>query len=480
MSVHKFFDSDGIYLPTLYRDLFINSGSYIDWYGSAAPYYFPDMFLYFISNFITSDFYYAIALYFTIISCFVAFALYKIYRIFYSKKNSLYLSSILFALVYVMPSYVYIMQFVSVFHFGEFVVSLLSTYLLLEILSRNHFSKHYIYLFLLSIVTVASDNMYILHFIIPTLCALLVLWSVKIIEHKKLLLIYATLISSLIIGKIMGWSLVVNQSNYSKAITLSYKHLTENVQRLIEIFHSSYNEHFVNTVAALSVLIVFTFIFLLYKRVSFLRLKRYKTPIIYISLFYIFMILGNLAAVSFLYPNTIYQHYMIPLFLMPLFMIPIIIKWTKLDINKKKFKFASIFLSIILVLLVLFRSYDKFKDTTLKSEYYPKEIECFDSFLIQTGAKDGLAGFWESKTWYMLSKHDVNIAQYNYDFTEFRAVNTIKTYKNFYDFAIIKNKFINKKKLISINGKPTKIFKCEEAEIFYYENKLVVDKRLLK
>lgn len=72
----------------------------------------------------------------------------------------------------------------------------------------------------------------------------------------------------------------------------------------------------------------------------------------------------------------------------------------------------------------------------------------------------------------MLSENNVNIAQYNYNLTQFRAVNSIKTYRKSYDFAIIKNKFINKKKLFKINGKPTKIYKCAESEILFYKSKL--------
>lgn len=471
----KFFDSDTIYLPTLFKDLFVNGASYTDWYTSAAPYYFPDMFLYFISNFIFQDFYFAIPFYFTLISILVLISLFKIYRNFYTKLTSLYLSSIIFSIIYLIPNYIYNMQFVSVFHFGEFLITLFSLSLILNIINKNDTNKYYLYLLVLSSLTIASDNMYVLHFLLPTICTLLILWSFKIINHKKLIFTYLTLFGSLIFGKLINNALTFNISEYASNITLSYKHLTKNIQSLIEIFNKSYNDYFFYTIYTIFILLLLCVILILYKRVKFLNLYRYQTKGIYFIIYFFLMILGNILAVSFLYPNTIYEHYIVPVFLMPIFILPIVLKFLKFYLQKKLFFIINYFLCLILIFFIAFSSYTKFNNTSFKKEYYPKLVLCLDSFIKKTNAKDGISGFWESKSLAMLSKYDINIAQYNYDLTKFKAVNTLKTYKDYYDFAIIKNNSLDEKKLLKINGEPSFTYKCEEANILYYKNKLVID-----
>lgn len=83
---------------------------------------------------------------------------------------------------------------------------------------------------------------------------------------------------------------------------------------------------------------------------------------------------------------------------------------------------------------------------------------------------------------------DVPMAQIGHNLIKSYAVTSESFFMNKYDFIIINNKpvygwsFIDKQKIISINGKPDEIIECKEAnsEILYYKNGLYLDELLAK
>ena len=44
---NRLFDSDALYLPTLFSDIFANNGQIKDWFLTPAPYFFPDFPMFF-------------------------------------------------------------------------------------------------------------------------------------------------------------------------------------------------------------------------------------------------------------------------------------------------------------------------------------------------------------------------------------------------------------------------------------------------
>ena len=45
---NRLFDSDALYLPTLFSDIFANNGQIKDWFLTPAPYFFPDYPIFFL------------------------------------------------------------------------------------------------------------------------------------------------------------------------------------------------------------------------------------------------------------------------------------------------------------------------------------------------------------------------------------------------------------------------------------------------
>ncbi len=126
-----------------------------------------------------------------------------------------------------------------------------------------------------------------------------------------------------------------------------------------------------------------------------------------------------------------------------------------------------------MLLLLGYQSYDKFKNATTYSDYYPNTVKCFDAFITETGAKAGASGYWLSKRLVLLSKHEVTIAQYLTNLKRYEWVSTKSWYKNKYDFFLIDSSVprphqLDKKVITTRFGKPEKEYKCQYFDILYY------------
>lgn len=63
LRVSALFYGDTLYIPAVFRDIFLNDGSFSDWYFAPAPYFFPDMALYFLIKAIIGSTYFSALFY---------------------------------------------------------------------------------------------------------------------------------------------------------------------------------------------------------------------------------------------------------------------------------------------------------------------------------------------------------------------------------------------------------------------------------
>jgi hypothetical protein len=63
LDTKNLFNADSLYLPALYRDLFEEGGRWTSWKLTPAPYFFPDMGLYFLLDFLSGPFLHAMLAY---------------------------------------------------------------------------------------------------------------------------------------------------------------------------------------------------------------------------------------------------------------------------------------------------------------------------------------------------------------------------------------------------------------------------------
>jgi len=168
-----FFNSDLLYLPTLYEGLFVEGYPLESWYLNPSILLIPDVAIYFLLHFITQD---------AIISLFsfgviqhlliLAFMVYVL-RNFYREDNW-YLASLgalmmfLFLLGSIVDRAFLFASFslASTIHTGVFVMALLCIALTLDYFNTGK-SSRIIWLFVFATLSVLSDRLFILLYIIP-------------------------------------------------------------------------------------------------------------------------------------------------------------------------------------------------------------------------------------------------------------------------------------------------------------------------
>jgi len=475
-----FFNSDALYLPTLYKDIVDNHQPYSNWYLTPTPYFFPDMFLYFISNFITQNYYYAIPLFFTFENIFLFFIIYKINSIYTNKEFSLYTTSFIMMLIYLFPLKVYILQYVSGFHYGEFLAGLIVLYFTIQYLIKKNFSFKELLIFLLiSSITLASDKLLLLHYLIPITLSMIILAVVKIIKLKKLLkyIGYVSLIYFL--GSFLHNKLIPHKVIFPNVASpkLEFSMISHNLPYLKDIFVDAYHTSpFITLLIIIS--ITLSIIFSIEGLLKVVKQEKLKfNKYLYFFLFFIsIQAMLNILAVA-MTTHEVSPRHMIPLFILPLFALPIIIY----NLNSKKIKNTyyiryPIYLTFT---FLLFSQFNKFYNIKLKSNYLTPMAKCFNNFIQYKNIEFGIGHYWHSKQLSLLS--NINIAQVKGDLKPYQWISTDSWYKKQYNFAIIDHTTqsrwyrLNRDKIIKINGEPDSIQWCGKNEILYYKNGLKLD-----
>lgn len=188
-----FFRSDNLYLPSIYRDLFIDHNSLNGWNVNPAPNFIPEWPIYFFFNFIWDDF--RIASFIYAFSNFFALSLLTVFIIkrAFGEISWGFLSVSNFAftcfLMLFLDGYDFVtgsMFFLSAYHNGVYIMTLFSVYILFVYLEkgRNFFLP--ILLLVLSLIGVISDRLFLVFFTIPVLITLV---FIRYQSHRKKLLI---------------------------------------------------------------------------------------------------------------------------------------------------------------------------------------------------------------------------------------------------------------------------------------------------
>lgn len=172
-----FFNSDSLYIPALYNDLFREGGSFWDWFLTPAPYFFPDMFLYAIAAVFHNSHYDAIATFGTLQILSTLVLSFFIFKNFFKNTFSLLLCALLSILIVPLViqnlgAFKYLSF--SAFHYGATLSALLCILISLWFLrlssQKNNKAKKYFLLLMISIVagiSISSDKLFLLIFCLP-------------------------------------------------------------------------------------------------------------------------------------------------------------------------------------------------------------------------------------------------------------------------------------------------------------------------
>lgn len=200
-----YFNSDTLYLPSVYKDLFTDKHHLKDWHLNPAPNFFPDMLLYFVMLFFSSGNFIVVSFIFSFIQFFAIILLFRhIFKLVMPVAYAGYFGLMFLLFSFCVLEYLFLgKDFMYTFyvlsnsyHTGAFVMSLVALSLFLKYINDRH--KKLVILFILSVVCVASDKLFIVLFSLPAF--LTTLFFYKKAGTKTALLVLALLALSVFTG----------------------------------------------------------------------------------------------------------------------------------------------------------------------------------------------------------------------------------------------------------------------------------------
>lgn len=394
------FNADALYLPALYQDLVVEGGSLSQWSLTPAPYFFPDMTLFFglnslLSNPVTTVFAYAAAQ-----LALLGLAIGYSFRSLIPPKHApqLWASAALTLLTLSLASgYVpeLITLFLSSYHGGATLCTMLTLGLTFQWQQQPRSTGIPLTLAGILILATASDLLIVPQLIGPLTIALSLATLLSLQPARMLAIQLSLLISSALTGALLGNSLAPTRILNQHLLTDSTQ-LIENSQRLVALLQ----------VLAEQSPVYFTGLFAtpLLAIIVAIRARQHRQPAQLLAALYILSMLAGSLLLAIVFGKTA-PRYLIPLLTLPVFW------WLPTQLARLSPAPATFAILITLLSTACLAWLHGLKPLTIPSQYYPADIACVDKNSTALGLKTGLADYWQEKRINLFNQTGIRVLQ---------------------------------------------------------------------
>jgi hypothetical protein len=464
-------NSDALYLPTLFKDIFTKHGSISDWYLTPAPYFFPDYFLFLGAYLSSSSPYYQIAAFAAIqITTFSLAVLFLTRQIQPLKKTYFLTSSIVVYLIWLAINYGsnYLYLLISAHHFGIILLSIINLGLWLKYSQQPNKKAYFYAILIISYLGALSDGLFIIQNTAPLALSIFISAFFKNraeLKSKTKQSLY------ILIAAILGYNsypLVISHRTWYNA-NISLNNIQPNLEVLSSIFTQIYSEHFVFFIVLILFLLIFAIQTYYYQKPHNNKSNQEQN----LTFFTIYAFLSILASLIFCLISAlpVTNRYLIPMFVLPVISVFYFIY----NLAKRSEILALSSYSLFAVSCI-YTLTPKLKNGYI-TNYYPEEVACIDQALSQelepNTTLHGIAGYWDAKFIQNWSKKDLILGQHNSDLTKYSWITSDKYFQTTYDFAIISDNggpgyLISEEALVRINGAPKVSKQCNNKKLLIY------------
>ena len=504
VDLQLFFNTDALYLPTIYKGLFQDGYAFESWQFPDAPFFFPDFLFYVVFHTLFQNYFIANLLTAYSIYVLIVLVLLKIFLDLIPKKAVARKSLLLLGLtsfnLLIAGGYLFIhtvLLISPVFHAGELLGALLLILLLLKVLQKE---RNWIYLavFMLTAAVTFSDRSLIKDFTAPFFITYGVLFLVEQKLSDKLWKFGGALVAGTLIGNFFYRSLIPHTKSIPGIVSFAGKNLSSLLADFssffsflaLEINVASERIPFINLMSLFTILVVLAYIMLGKGLYEYIMQKRQKTSttarddlVFVLSLIILSQALMNATATIFFgyYRSLIHIRYFTPTFIVPIVGILFLlgIKVTKL---KKPASLNRIYLGLIFLNLFLFASLGvsivQKRDVDYFS-YKPPNTQCIDSLAKERGLTHGLSDLWNSATNTLFSTEGVEVVQIDtlgpyiesnhwLNSTQ-RILQKSANNTEFPDYSFVLTSKIGEQNIINTLGEPLERIQCPQTDVLVYD-----------
>ncbi|MBD3363308.1 hypothetical protein GF362_06320 [Candidatus Dojkabacteria bacterium] len=488
-----------LYLPSLYRDIFIDKFSLDGWRFSHVQYFFPDMFLYFLilifsGNLIISTFLFGI--FQALVLVFSSICLIRtvcgdtnpqvtvIVTLVYTSIFSI--GSIAGGNLFELLHYV----FKHSFHIGTFLCCIWGVIFTMQFLQTKN-KKYLIYILTISILAGISDKLFVVMFIVPLFTTIMILRILRVLSQKTVSKLGDRITIASII--IIIFSLLIKINNFVESPDLSSK--LDNFGKYILILVRSIN-NFGSDIGSNpnAYLILFFYFSIIFSSIYFIKyfldrfrntqIKNRELNILFFSLFSLFSSSFMLLSPLFLglYLNIHAVRYFIGIVVLSLNLLILAsiynLRKNQIVINQKIYKYFII--SVTLIAGIGLFATGKLNKVKAFISYYPSLSQCLDKYSNDYELTFGLSNYWNSSVVTNFSKKNIIVNQLNPDLSIYHWLNNKHWYCGEEKASYINPKYtfiitegLERNRILQQFGSPRKILMCEETEIFIYKKNLL-------
>lgn len=460
--------SDALYLPVLFDDLLLRGGSMADWFLTPAPYFFPDMLLYWMAWTHDADVFRQTLAHAVLQSVLVMPMLYLIARRTLAAGAWLAAAalSILFIWLGINAGDPFVRLFSSAHHYGAFFASLLLIACWLGLDARPRKVRAMAAraaIVGVTFLSTLSDTLFLVQIVIPLAAATLLCRHVTGTPGPRhVLLLLAAGVAAMASYRLF----VTHPTRYSTRLSLAS--LPANAEEMGRIGAALAGQHPLLAAALLLSLALGAAgaVACLCKR----SLPRLSHTVQLLSVF-AFLSCAVTVGAMLLAKNIL----PVPRYLIGALAWPLVAGLLALAcLLGDRFRYAGSGLCLVFSGLLAAQAWHVRATRDAERHYYPEQIACIDRVLATSGARHGIAQYWDAKRLQALSRHRLTLAQYTDRLQPMKWITSTRFYRDGYDFAIIADAEaaqwrLPRAQLVAANGEPLQSVTCGDRTVLIYE-----------
>lgn len=455
-----FFNSDSLYAPQFVEDLKSSIVSFFDWQLSRAP-SLIDIFIFFVISLFLNG--YMSIICFAILQVSVSFWLvYKIFSFKFSTTFSITLTGLSFLGLLTLlleSSHPFPIILKSAHHFSEYILWGIISFLFLKYLESPRL-KYLIWTVILNFIQIISDQLILIHFVLPAGITSIFLILLGQADKRKTLLFLGVLGLTTLIALVISFKM-----NGAVALGSSFKWG-------IETIHSDVIRFFdlIKSLMSGSLLVTITYIIFFSGLLYNIFKKGVQQPYL---IYFLVMSVVTVVTLLIMPNNKILFRYLLPVLYTPVFFYSFFIS-QRLEKYLRWPFFLLMFTGF--VYMVITAPKGKWND-----DFYPERVRCIDAYVGTSKNKNVVGGFWDGRHISYLSKKGVTVQPFHKNFKVNKTVSNHKKIHLTYSYILIslKNKNgLKEHNVIKAFGQPKSVINCQGYQLFAYnKGSLVIDEK---
>jgi hypothetical protein len=410
-----FFNSDSLYLPSIYKDIFVDRSGLQGWNFSPAPGFFPDLVLYSVLMLLVNDFIVASFLYAIIQFLCILLIILWLFRTILPGQSLFYASIVNLVMILFFLAALYSHGFnftyyllTNAYHLGTFVMALICITLAINYLQEAGWGRGFA-LMVCAILSIISDRLFIVMFSIPVSALFIYLFKSNTRRRIAWLLLMDGI--SLIIGLYLLH--LIKEGSFIRIGSPHRIFDFGNMSGSLDVLFAQLWDY-MNDADIKSLILAFSVLsYLGLSGVFFSRFRREESPEPFTM--YSLIALVFIPAVLFApvvngnYTGFDTIRYIFSSFILSMINIGIVLVHLlqKRTIAPRWMNRVVGLMSIFMVALVIIKQSHKGLDAYLN--YYPGQVAAIDSVAGIEGLEKGVGGYWNAKLTSMFSKKGIRV-----------------------------------------------------------------------